>query len=83
MPEGDPVRAWLHRLRSVAQNSPLPGRLRVNVGVTPAAATALQHVLRREAVPVAAIDCAGRSTYRIEIDGVTFEWLAARAKRAT
>lgn len=83
MPEGDPIRAWLHQLRSVAQNSPLPGQLRINVGITPAAAKTLQHALRREALPVQALDCAGRATYRIAIEGVTFEWLAAPARRAT
>jgi hypothetical protein len=82
MPEGDPVRAWLHQLRRVAQDCPLPGKIRVNVGVTRAAANALQHALRREAFPIEAVDCAGDATYRIVMDGVTLEWLAARARRA-
>ncbi|MEJ0012833.1 MAG: hypothetical protein WDM94_09445 [Bauldia sp.] len=76
MPDSDPNRAWLFRLRQLARECPLPGPIRVNVGVTRRAATELQRSLRRDGVRVETIDCAGKPTHRIVLEGMTFEWLA-------
>jgi hypothetical protein len=80
MPDGNPqrdaYRSWLHQLRSIAMCSPFEPKAHVKVGVTPAAARRILAALKRNEVTTSAVDCRGRPTRRLLIDGVTIEWLA-------
>jgi hypothetical protein len=75
-PQRDVFRAWLHELRGLAMRSPFQPRARVNVGVTPAAGRRILEALRSDEVTTRSVDCAGRPTERLLLDGVTIEWLA-------
>jgi hypothetical protein len=80
MPDGNPqrdaYRSWLHELRSIAMRSPFEPKAHVRVGVTPGAARRILGALKRNEVTTRAVDCTGRPTRRLLIDGVTIEWLA-------
>jgi hypothetical protein len=75
MPDSDPNRAWLFRLRQLARECQLPGPIRINVGITKRGAAELRRSLRRDGVTVEAVDCAGAPTRRVVLEGMMFEWL--------
>jgi hypothetical protein len=85
MPDGNPqrdaCRSWLHELGSIAMRSPFEPKAHIKVGVTPAASRRILDSLKRSEVTTHAVDCGGRPTRRLLIDGVTIEWLANDGRR--
>ena len=79
MPDGNPqrdaYRSWLHELRRIAMRSPFEPKAHIKVGVTRAAARRILQSLRPGEATTHAIDCTGRPTERLLIEGVTIEWL--------
>jgi hypothetical protein len=85
MPEGstrkEAWRAWLYQIRGAARAAPfrLP-EASIRISVTPKTANEILEALGVNEKAAHAIDCAGRPTRRLLLDGIVIEWLAAEAR---